>query len=70
MVLVAASSSGVSGTIMLVQHVENGPVRIFGSVYGLAPGPHGFHVHMDGLLTSECVDAGGHFNPDGVSVIH
>ena len=55
---------------MLVQHVENGPVRIFGSVYGLAPGPHGFHVHMDGLLTSECVDAGGHFNPDGVSVIH
>ena len=65
--LVEASASGVTGTVRFVQHEQGGPVSVFGTIYGLAPGLHGFHVHANGVLTSECVDAGGHFNPDGVS---
>ena len=30
------------------------------------PGLHGFHIHEKGDLGNNCVDAGGHFNPDQV----
>lgn len=57
----------------MIQHVAGGPVTLFGKIEGLAPGPHGFHVHENGLLTNDCSDAGGHFNPGSVicfSLIH
>ena len=44
--------------------MPGGPVTITGSVAGLAAGPHGFHVHTNGVLTNNCADAGGHFNPE------
>uniref|UniRef100_A0A0R3PEU8 Superoxide dismutase [Cu-Zn] n=1 Tax=Angiostrongylus costaricensis TaxID=334426 RepID=A0A0R3PEU8_ANGCS len=42
---------------------RNGVVTIIGSVDGLSPGPHGFHVHEFGDLGNGCLAAGNHFNP-------
>ena len=66
----AGSDTGVSGTLSLVQHVPDGPVSLFGSVDGLASGPHGFHVHGVGNLSNDCIAAGGHFNPDSVKYLY
>ncbi|CAJ0600533.1 unnamed protein product [Cylicocyclus nassatus] len=38
-------------------------VIIAGTIYGLSPGPHGFHVHEVGNLGNGCLAAGPHFNP-------
>ena len=59
----AGGDSGVSGTLTLVQQMPDGPVSIQGTVSGLSPGRHGFHVHTNGDLRDNCVAAGGHFNP-------
>ncbi|EPB74603.1 copper/zinc superoxide dismutase [Ancylostoma ceylanicum] len=32
-------------------------------VFGLKPGKHGFHVHINGNLSDSCKAAGGPFNP-------
>ncbi|VDM71166.1 unnamed protein product [Strongylus vulgaris] len=34
-----------------------------GTIYGLTPGLHGFHVHEIGNLGNGCLAAGSHFNP-------
>ena len=42
------------------------PCPFPGSVRGLLPGNHGFHIHENGRISNKCADAGGHFNPLGV----
>lgn len=40
-------------------------VKIDLDLYGLAPGPHAFHIHENGVCTGPKFDsAGGHFNPE------
>jgi Cu/Zn superoxide dismutase len=36
-----------------------------GSLQGLTPGLHGFHVHQFGELSKLCASAGPHLNPHG-----
>ena len=62
--LVSGGDSGVTGKLFLEQGF--GYVHIRGEIHGLKPGPHGFHIHMDGNLDDNCKAAGGHFNPDQV----
>uniref|UniRef100_A0A1I7ZST1 Superoxide dismutase [Cu-Zn] n=1 Tax=Steinernema glaseri TaxID=37863 RepID=A0A1I7ZST1_9BILA len=42
---------------------EGGVVKINGTVSGLTPGQHGFHVHQKGDISNACLASGGHFNP-------
>lgn len=62
-VLQPVGGSGVSGTIYFTQ--QEGAVAVTGTVTGLTPGRHGFHVHEYGDLadTREGESAGGHYNP-------
>lgn len=55
------------GNVSFTQNEPGGAVTIRGSILGLTPGLHGFHVHEKGDLTGGCASAGGHFNPDMVS---
>jgi len=57
-----ARGSGVTGSLTVEPNSE-GKIRITGKVYGLKPGTHGFHVHEHGSIGTDCMDAGGHFNP-------
>nr|BAC10110.1 copper/zinc-superoxide dismutase [Oryza sativa Japonica Group]BAD30565.1 copper/zinc-superoxide dismutase [Oryza sativa Japonica Group] len=61
-VAVLASSEGVKGTIFFSQ--EGDPTSVTGSVSGLKPGLHGFHVHALGDTTNGCMST-PHFNPTG-----
>lgn len=53
--------NGPRGILMLEQHPEG--VKVTGTITGLNPGLHGFHVHEKGDLTKGCNTAGPHFNP-------
>jgi Cu-Zn family superoxide dismutase len=58
------SDSKVSGTVYFT--VRGDDVEITGQISGLTPGPHGFHVHEFGDLSSkDGMSTGGHFNPEG-----
>lgn len=56
------SPHGVVGTLVFRETAEG--LAVDGSISGLEPGAHGFHVHDIGLCTAPTFDsAGPHFNP-------
>lgn len=59
------SGSSVAGTLQLHEMPGKG-VHIEGRVTGLAPGKHGFHIHVNGNCDSpDGSSAGGHYAPFG-----
>lgn len=64
-VLVATSGSAVSGTLKF-REAQDRVVHISGTIEGLSPGKHGFHVHVNGNCDSpDGMSAGGHYAPTG-----
>ena len=59
-------SDAVKGNIVMMQKTAGGPTVIKGTITGLEPGKHGFHIHEFGDLSKGCKSAGAHYNPDGV----
>ena len=63
-VLEPRSGANVTGTLTF--RTVGAGVEVSGTVEGLAPGDHGFHVHEYGDCTApDATSAGGHFNPHG-----
>ena len=60
----AVGGSGAGGELQF--NVDNGAVRVTGTLTGLDPGAtHAFHVHETGDCSApDATSAGGHFNPD------
>ena len=58
-------SDTVKGTILLMQ-APNTSTLIKGTITGLEPGLHGFHIHEFGDMSDGCKSMGGHYNPDGL----
>ena len=56
-------SDTVKGTILLMQ-APGTPTLIKGTITGLKPGEHGFHIHEFGDMSKGCESMGGHYNPD------
>lgn len=64
-ILVPTSGSAVSGTLKFHELADR-VVHIAGTVSGLTPGKHGFHIHVNGNCDSpDGMSAGGHFAPTG-----
>ena len=62
--LEATKGNTANGTVSFVQKGDR--VVVTARVTGLAPGPHGFHIHEKGDCSSgDGMSAGGHFNPHG-----
>ncbi|CAH0556027.1 unnamed protein product [Brassicogethes aeneus] len=59
---VVLKTDTVSGVVTFTQ-IDDKTVSIEGSISGLKPGKHGFHVHAKGDLSNGCASAAGHFNP-------
>jgi Cu-Zn family superoxide dismutase len=60
----ATEGHDAEGTVEFIA-VTNG-VRVVAELSGLAPGPHGFHIHQNGdCSAADGSSAGGHFNPTG-----
>ena len=59
-------SDKVKGTILLMQ-APGTPTLIKGSITGLTPGEHGFHIHEFGDMSKGCESMGGHYNPDNTT---
>lgn len=58
-----ATSAGVDAGTATIQQVDGG-LRLIVSVQGIAPGPHGVHVHTLGACDApDFTTAGGHWNP-------
>jgi len=61
---VAVFSGSISGTIHFIP-LPDLPHRIHitGTISGLTPGDHGFHIHEYGDLTDGCTSACAHWDP-------
>lgn len=51
------------GTLTLTESAEG--ITVAGTLRGLPPGEHGFHLHTTGQCTPTFEAAGGHWNPTG-----
>ena len=70
----------IKGRLSLSQSGPDSPLRITGTLErevavdslksNNSNNKHGFHIHTKGELGNACKDAGGHFNPKGVSTIY
>ena len=58
-------SDTVKGTILFIQ-APGTETLIKGTVSGLEPGDHGFHIHEFGDMSKGCESMGAHYNPDNV----
>ena len=58
-------SDEVKGSILLMQ-APGTPTLIKGTITGLKPGLHGFHIHEFGDMSDGCKSMGAHYNPDDV----
>jgi Cu-Zn family superoxide dismutase len=58
-------SDTVKGSILLIQ-APGTATLVKGTITGLTPGLHGFHIHEFGDMSDGCKSMGGHYNPDGV----
>jgi len=65
--LVSVTPGQVQGTITFTQEAGSATTKVTGTITGLTPGKHGFHVHGTGDLSNNCKAAGGHFNPYGLT---
>ncbi|MFT4197815.1 MAG: superoxide dismutase family protein, partial [Pseudoxanthomonas sp.] len=64
-VLKPTAGSNVAGTLQFMS--MDGKVHVTGTLTGLSPGQHGFHIHEKGdCSAADGSSAGGHFNPDHV----
>ena len=62
--LAPTAGNQARGTVAFVTRGDK--VRVTAQVAGLAPGPHGFHIHEKGDCSApDATSAGGHFNPAG-----
>lgn len=63
-VLSPTEGNTAAGSLLFV--VEDGGIRLTGSITGLEPGGvHGFHIHETGDCSApDAMSAGGHFNPE------
>ncbi len=58
------TKKGISGVVYLEETADK-KTRIYGSIRGLKPGLHGFHIHEAGDMTKGCDSACAHYNPYG-----
>ena len=59
---VAVLIGKVKGVIYFEETLDKS-TRIYGRIFGLKPGFHGFHIHEAGDLTEGCKSACAHYNP-------
>ena len=62
-----AEMKSPEGDLLGTVNMEQGPngVLVSVDVTGLAPGPHGFHIHETGSCSPDFAAAGDHFAPGG-----
>ena len=61
------NESGINGIVTFEQSQKSSALKVYGTLYGVPSGPHGFHVHEIGDTSNKCLASGGHFNPTNVS---
>lgn len=62
-ILVGSDPNVASGMITFTQLVGKQSTTVTGTVSGLTPGKHGFHVHEFGDYSGGCDSTGAHYNP-------
>lgn len=77
--LAPTQGNSVQGVVLFISDTETvvdelgeeqdvSRVRVVAEINGLAPGPHGFHIHANGdCSAADGSSAGGHFNPAEVA---
>uniref|UniRef100_P41974 Extracellular superoxide dismutase [Cu-Zn] n=1 Tax=Dirofilaria immitis TaxID=6287 RepID=SODE_DIRIM len=56
-------SDTVNGIIYFQQNNRASATTIYGTINGLTPGLHGFHIHQYGIKANGCTSAAAHYNP-------